>query len=50
MVRHIKRGEWQDLVHVERAMGFPEGYTKVMKVLETHQREVLGRVMDPHSF
>ena len=33
----------------ERTMGFLEGYTQVVGILETQRREMLGRVMDPHS-
>ena len=51
MVQHTEIGQWQEPVPMERerAMGFPEGYTKVVGISKTHRREMLGRVMDPHT-
>ena len=36
-------------VERERAMGFSEGYTQVVKVSDAQRREMLGWVMDPHT-
>ena len=51
MVQHIKTGEWQEPMPVERKrfMGFPEGYTQVVGISDTQRREMLGRVMDPNT-
>ena len=51
MVQHTKTREWREPVPVERerAMGFPEGYTQVVGISDTQRREMLGRVMDPHT-
>ena len=51
MVQHAETGGWQEPVLVERkrAMGFPEGYTQVVGILEAQRREMLRRVMDPHT-
>ena len=36
-------------VECKRAMGFPERYTQVVGISYTQRREMLGRVMDPHT-
>ena len=36
-------------VERKRAMGFPYGYTHVVGISETQRREMLGKVMDPHT-
>ena len=51
MVQHTETGEWREPVPVEceRAMGFPEGYTQVVGISDAQRREMLRRVMDPHT-
>ena len=51
MVKHTEIGEWRKPVSVEheRDMGFPEGYTQVVGISYTQRREMLGKVMDPHT-
>ena len=51
MVSHTGTEEWREPVPVEkeRAMGFLEAYTQVVGISKTLRREMLGRVMDPHT-
>ena len=51
MVQHTETGEWREPKPAkrERAMEFPEGYTQVVGISDTQRREMLGRVMDPHT-
>ena len=51
MIQHTQTVEWREFMPVERerVMGFSEGYTQVVGISDTQRREMLGRVMDPHT-